>query len=157
LIVAQVKVIFGIGMGEYALRTNIAPNGGQPEESPQEAVAAEAQEQGPPSCFTPAEWEARERARHLLENILRRQVEICEEQRKAILKESVKGPSPYERAAEIAPTHPNARLMRRMQDSNFREIRRVTNLLLKLKRHQAKMEASGEDDDNRREISVEGV
>jgi len=157
LIVAQVKVIFGIGMGEYALRTNIAPNGGQPEESPQEAVAVEAQEQGPPSCFTPAEWEARERARHLLENILRRQVEICEEQRKAILKESVKGPSPYERAAEIAPTHPNARLMRRMQDSNFREIRRVTNLLLKLKRHQAKMEASGEDDDNRREISVEGV
>ena len=157
LIVAQVKVIFGIGMGEYALRTNIAPNGGQPEESPQEAVAAEAQEQGPPSCFTPDEWEARERARHLLENILRRQVEICEEQRKAILKESVKGPSPYERAAEIAPTHPNARLMRRMQDSNFREIRRVTNLLLKLKRHQAKMEASGEDDDNRREISVEGV
>jgi hypothetical protein len=84
--------------------------------------------------ITAAEWEARERPRQLLENILRRQVETCEAQRKAILTESMKGPSPYERAAEIAPTHPNARLMRRMQDSNFREVRRVTNLLLKIKR-----------------------
>ncbi|MGD0222392.1 MAG: hypothetical protein ABSF71_08635 [Terriglobia bacterium] len=157
LIVAQVKSIFGIGMTDYNNQTNAALEGGQPGESPQEAVAAEAEEQGAPSCFTPAEWEARERARHLLENILRRQVEICEEQRKAILKESVKGPSPYERAAEIAPTHPNARLMRRMQDSNFREIRRVTNLLLKLKRHQRKMEALGQDDERGHEISVEGV
>ncbi|MGD0223683.1 MAG: hypothetical protein ABSF71_15225 [Terriglobia bacterium] len=107
--------------------------------------------------ITPAEWEARERPRHLLENILKRQVEACEQQRKALLKESVKGPSPYERAAEIAPTHPDARLMRRMQDSNFREIRRVTNLLLKLKRHQRKMEALGENDDDGREALVEGV
>ena len=107
--------------------------------------------------ITPAEWEARERPRHLLENILKRQVEACEQQRKALLKESVKGPSPYERAAEIVPTHPDARLMRRMQDSNFREIRRVTNLLLKLKRHQRKMEALGENDDDGREALVEGV
>jgi hypothetical protein len=41
----------------------------------------------------------------------------------------------------VAPTHANARLMRRMQDSNFREVRRVTNLLLKLKRNERKMEA----------------
>ena len=68
-------------------------------------------------------------------------MEICEAQRKALLKESVKGPSPYERAAEIAPTHPNARLMRRMQDSNFREVRRLTNLLLKIKRYERQMEA----------------
>jgi len=89
--------------------------------------------------ITSAEWEARERPRQLLENILMRQVETCIEQRKALLKESVKGPSPYERAAEIAPTHPNARLMRRMQDSNFREVRRLTNMLLKLKRYEQKM------------------
>jgi 3-methyladenine DNA glycosylase Tag len=44
---------------------------------------------------------------------------------------------------EIAPTHPNARLMRRMQDSNFRKFRRIINLLLKLKRHERKMEALG--------------
>jgi hypothetical protein len=35
----------------------------------------------------------------------------------------------------------NTSLMRRMQDSNFREVRRVTNLLLKIKRHRRKMEA----------------
>ena len=70
-------------------------------------------------------------------------METCEAQRKAPRKESLKGPSPYERAAEIAPTHPNARLMRRMQDSNFREVRRLTNLLLKIKRYERQMEALG--------------
>jgi len=89
--------------------------------------------------ITTADWEARERPRQLLENILSRQVDTCEAQRKALLKESVKGPSPYERAAEIAPTHPNAMLMRRIQDSYFREVRRVTNLLLKLKRYERNM------------------
>jgi hypothetical protein len=158
---ARMREIFGLSSD-----TPPPPGGAKtfslPQESPQEASAA-------PNCvgapergdklypkITPAEWEARERPRQLLENILKRQVEACEEQRKAILKESVKGPSPYERAAEIAPTHPNARLMRRMQDSNFREIRRVTNLLLKLKRHQRKMEVLEQDDENRHEISVEG-
>jgi hypothetical protein len=79
-----------------------------------------------------------------LENILTRQMETCKEQRKALLKESVKGPSPYERAAEIAPTHPDARLMRRMQDSNLREVRRLTNLLLRIKRYERQREASEE-------------
>jgi hypothetical protein len=32
-------------------------------------------------------------------------------------------------------THPNARLLRRMQDSNVREVQRLTNLLLKLERY----------------------
>jgi len=66
-------------------------------------------------------------------------VETCEAQRKALVKESVKGPSPYERAAEIAPTHPHARVMRRMQDSNLREVRRLTNLLLRIKRYECQM------------------
>ena len=56
-------------------------------------------------------------------HILTRQVATCEAQRQAAWEESRMGPSPYERAAEIAPTHPNARIMRRMQDSNFREVR----------------------------------
>jgi hypothetical protein len=86
------------------------------------------------SHITPADWEARERPRQLLENIMTRQAGTYGEQRKAIRKESLKGPSPYERAAETAPTHPNARLSRRMQDSNFREVRKVTGLLLKIKR-----------------------
>ena len=107
--------------------------------------------------ITPAEWEARERPRQLLENILKRQVEACEEQRKALLKESVKGPSPYERAAEIASTDHNTLLLRRMQDSYFREVRRVTNMLLKLKRHQRKMEAFEHQDESRSETSVEDI
>ncbi|HMD85997.1 MAG TPA: hypothetical protein VKO18_14985 [Terriglobia bacterium] len=91
--------------------------------------------------ITEEDWIARERARKLLRNILSRQAEACEAQRKALLKESVQGPSPYERAAEIAPTHPDARLMRRMQDSNLREVRRLTNLLLKIKRYERQREA----------------
>ena len=86
-------------------------------------------------------------------HILTRQLEICEAQRKVILKESLAGPSPYERAAEIAPTHPNARLMRRMQDANFREARRVTNLLLKIKRQERRMEALKEGDEKRGSVS----
>jgi hypothetical protein len=94
--------------------------------------------------ITAAEWEAREKPRQLLENLLWRQVEACEAQRKAARQESRKGPSPYERAAEIAPTHPNAQAMRRMQDSNLREVRRLTNLLLKLKRYEQQREIQEE-------------
>jgi hypothetical protein len=93
--------------------------------------------------ITPAEWAARERPRQLLENILTRQVEICEAQRSDLLTESVKGPSPYKRAAELAPLDRNALLLRKMQESYFREVRRITNLLLRLKRQQLRMEASG--------------
>jgi len=78
-----------------------------------------------------------------LENILTRQVELCEAQRKAILKDSLAGPSPYERAAEIGLAHPNVALMQRMEESSFRQIWRITNLLLKLKR-QTREEGSEE-------------
>ena len=93
-----------------------------------------AKKNGPRSPFTPEEWEARERPRLLLKNILSRQVELCEAQRKAILKDSLAGPSSYERAAEVGLAHPNVALMQRMEESSFRQIWRITNLLLKLKR-----------------------
>ena len=134
-VIGKIRAIFGLSTSEDDLEMIVVPPSGQSQESP-EAAAAEA-----------AEGEARERARQLLENILTRHVEICEAQRQATLKQSLTGPSPYERAAEIAPTHPNARLMRRMQDSNFRELRRVTNLLLKIKRYERKMEALEQDDE----------
>jgi hypothetical protein len=116
------------------------------------ATQAEEKDKRNPN-ITAAEWEARERPRQLLENILKRQVERCEALRKSLLKESVKGPSPYERAAEIAPTHPNARLMRRMQDSNFREVRRLTNMLLKIKRQERRMDALEKGDEKRARVS----
>lgn len=150
--VDQAKEIFGIGTtSHFAPPVKVAPDSGRPEESPsvqggdsgapgQEAGATKDAFEVKFPSITAAEWVAREDPRQLLENILRRLADICEEQRKAILKEIVQGPSPYECAAQIAPTHPNARLMRRMQDVNFREVRRVTNLLLKLKRHERRMD-----------------
>ncbi len=135
--VAQAKEIFGIGTtAHFPPLSNVTPDSSQPQENDQDADAAEQEDDQRYPNITAAEWEARERPRQLLENILTRQVESCEAQRKAVLKESLKGPSPYERAAEIAPTHPNARIMRRMQDSNLREVRRLTNLLLRIKRYQ---------------------
>lgn len=89
------------------------------------------------------DWIARERARKLLRNILSRQAEACEAQRKALLKKSLAGPSPYEWAAEIAPSPADALLTRRMQDANMREVRRLTNLLLKMKRRERTVEAVG--------------
>lgn len=46
-----------------------------------------------------------------------------------------------ELAAEISPVQAEAVLMRRIQDPNIREARRLTNLLLKLKRRGHKSEA----------------
>ncbi|MGO8787386.1 MAG: hypothetical protein ACLQVL_08390 [Terriglobia bacterium] len=92
--------------------------------------------------ITAEDWMARERARKLLKNILSRQAEACEAQRKALLKESVAGPSPYELAAEMAPGNAEALLLRRTQDANIREVRRLANLLLKLQRHAAKTGAA---------------
>ena len=81
-----------------------------------------------------AEWAKREPVRQLLENMLARQAALCEAQRTAILRNCLAGPSSFERAAEIAPIHPNAVFMQRMQDSAFREVWRISNLLLKLHR-----------------------
>ena len=150
--VVQAKEIFGIGRDPlYAPPANVAPNSSLPqvcgqdagarEQSPEETDTDEQERDERYPRITAAEWQARERPRQLLENLLTRQVELCEAQRQATLRESLKGPSPYERAAEIAPTHPHARLMRRMQDSYFREVWRLTNLLRKFKRPTGEEEA----------------
>ncbi|MGA2987440.1 MAG: hypothetical protein ABSG32_26895 [Terriglobia bacterium] len=127
----KIKEIFGLssdtepgGLG--------APDSGQPQESREQADTAEVEAQE--LDLTAQEWEAREPVRQLLEHILMRQAELCEAQRVACLRECLAGPTPYERAAEIAPTHPNAALMQRMEDSSFRQVWRTTNLLLKIKR-----------------------
>lgn len=86
------------------------------------------------------EWIARERARKLLKNILIRQAEFCEAERKTLLKELLEGPSPYELAAEIAPDHAEAWVVRRTQDANLREVRRITSLLLRVKREERRRE-----------------
>jgi hypothetical protein len=169
LVVTQVKEIFGIGTRpQFAPRVNVAPDCRQPQEGQQvrSQVRGESDDRTPESgdpdtsgqvddateeeerderypSITAAEWQARERPRQLLENLLTRQVEICEAQRQAILKDSLAGPSPFERAAEIALAHPDAALMQRMEESSFRQIWRITNLLLKINR-QAREKGSGE-------------
>jgi hypothetical protein len=170
-VVAQVKEIFGIGTRpQFSAPVNVAPYSTQPQEGQHNAQGVVAPDFSPAHAgvapdfspahadlkvgapqpeeederypkITAAEWEARERPRQLLENILTRQVETCVAQRRAAREESRQGPSPYERAAEIAPTHPNAPLMRQMQDSNLREVRRLTNLLLRIKRYERQMGA----------------
>jgi hypothetical protein len=94
------------------------------------------------------DWPARERARKLLKNILSRQAEACEAQRKSLLQESLAGPSPFELAAESAPSHKEALVMRRIQDANMREVRRITNLLLKLQRQERSLKVAKASDEN---------
>ena len=139
------RSVFGLGQIESPVKMLtpegdqivIRPEGYEEIEAPSEGEEGEDSEKDDRyPKITEEDWKARERARKLLRNILTRQVEACESQRKALLKESLAGPSPYELAAEIAPGHAEALLMRRMQDANMREVRRLTNLLLKIKRQE---------------------
>jgi hypothetical protein len=149
-VVAQVKEIFGIGMSSaFAPPANAAPVASPPLGRQQDFRGVEIENTQRYPNITAAQWEARERPRQLLENILKRMAGVCKTQRKATLQESVQGPSPYERAAEVAPTHPNARLMRRMQDANFREVRRITKLLLKIQHQRRRFEESAATLDER--------
>lgn len=148
--------IFGLH-GDHPPGVKVAPASGQPQagqpdastprESPPAAVATKAVEKERYPNITAQEWDAREPVRQLLENILTRQAELCEAQRYVTLRESLAGPSPYERAAEIAPAHANAMLVQRMEDSNFRQVVRVTSLLIRIKRQERQMEAFREDDE----------
>jgi hypothetical protein len=46
------------------------------------------------------------------------------------------GPLPYELAAEVAPSHADALPMRRVQEAKRREVRRITNPLLEMRRQE---------------------
>jgi hypothetical protein len=149
-VVNSIRSIFGVGSIETPVAMLI-PSGDQIVVYPEgfqesgESVADDGEEDAEKDDryprITPDDWKAREQGRKLLRNILSRQVEVCETQRKALLRESLAGPTPYELAAEIAPGHAEALLMRRLQDANMREVRRLTNLLLKIKRREGKAEA----------------
>jgi hypothetical protein len=89
--------------------------------------------------ITEAQWRAREPVRQLLENILTRQVEILDTEHRALLREVIAGPSPYERAAELVPKHPESDLIRRMENSNCRQILRMSSLLIRLRQQEVQM------------------
>ena len=144
-VVNSIRSIFGIGpiqkpvqMLTPAGKTLVVrPEGYEDPEDPAEAEEGDEAEKDDRYPEIPAEdWIARERARKLLRNILTRQAELCETQRRARLKETLAGPCAFELAAEIVPTPAEALLARRVQDANLREVRRLTNLLLKIQRQQ---------------------
>ena len=149
-VVNSMRSIFGLGPIEAPValltpageRLVVKPEGYVEPGSPDDAEGEESEKDDRYPKITEEDWIARERARKLLRNILTRQAEACEAQRKSLLKESLAGPSPYEFAAEIAPSHADALLMRRAQDANMREIRRLINLLLRIKRYERQMEGS---------------
>jgi hypothetical protein len=151
-VVDSIRSIFGIGPMEppVAMLTPagetmvIRPEDSQEAGPPDDEEGEESDKDDRYPTISQEDWPARERARKLLRNILSRQAEACEAQRRALLKESLAGPSPYELAAEIAPSHADALLMRRTQDANMREVRRLINLLLRIKRYERQMEALGE-------------
>jgi hypothetical protein len=156
-VLIRIKEIFGLA-GDHPYQPNAASSfGSVPDGHPGAATGTEGADApsqagaktkpDPYPHITAADWEAREPVRQLLENILARQAELFEALRQAILKETLAGPSPYERAAEFAPSHADALLMRRIQDANMREVRRLTNLLLKIQRRERKMEALERNDD----------
>jgi hypothetical protein len=155
-VINSIRSMFGIGPIDTPVAM-LTPAGEQmvvyPEgyKESEEAAASEEDEDSEKDDrypkITPDEWRARDRARKLLRNILARQVEDCETQRKALLRESLAGPSPYERAVEIAPDPVAALLTRRIQDANLREVRRLTNLLLKIQRRRAKQPGLEENDE----------
>jgi hypothetical protein len=145
-VVEDVKWMFGIGMTGAASQqptsagASTTPQGPAPkpevEGPPEDDEDEDSEKDDRYPNISEEDWSARERARKLLKNILTRQAEACETQRRAILKESLAGPSSCELAAEIAPGLGEALLSRRMQDANLREVRRLTNLLLKIKRQE---------------------
>jgi hypothetical protein len=71
--------------------------------------------------------------RQALQNILLREADLLEEQRTACLQAIVNGPSPFERAAEFASAYSQMKLLQRVEDSNFRQVWRITDLFMKLK------------------------
>jgi len=138
-VVNSMRSIFGLGAIEAPVAM-LTPGGetlvvrpkGYQEVSPDGEEDEDSEKDDRYPTITEEDWKARERARKLLRNILTRQVEVCETQRKVLLRESLAGPSPYELAAENASCPADALLMRRVQDANMREVRRLTNLLLKI-------------------------
>jgi hypothetical protein len=152
-VLIRIKEIFGLYPHPDPPRSNVTLESAAASGAPQveacgdTAVALDQPKEQPPPppenvlrypSVTPQQWAARERARQLIENVLNHQVEVCEDERKGLLRELLDGPSPYERAAEIAPTERRSLSLRRMQDTYLREVQRVTDLLLRVQGRKAK-------------------
>jgi hypothetical protein len=158
-VLIRIKEIFGLYEPDPPEQIGAQGSGQEGESKPEADAAPEAQQAAAALArakryptISETDWTARERPRQLLENILTRQVEDCEAQRNGLLKQVLAGPSPYERAAEIAPTYREALAVRNMQDANFREVRRITKLLMKLKKSDRQSELLEPDDEETSDV-----
>jgi hypothetical protein len=80
-----------------------------------------------------AEGRERREARKELQDLLAQEVQVFKEARSERGDELLQTTSPHYRAAMMTPMHWRAALMARMEDSSFRQVERITNLLIKLK------------------------
>ncbi len=107
-----------------------APDAAAPAQAAEPPIPGVAQA---PESAPDEEGAGRRDWRLALQNILHRQAELLEEQRTACLQEFITGPSPFERAAEFSSAYSEMKLLQRVEDSNFRQVWRITDLFMKLK------------------------
>jgi len=137
----KVKEIFALNTEppHHREKNEAASDAARAENSGEADTAAAAEPANPHPEITPQEWAAREPIRQLLENLLARQVEAFEAQHHELMRESVAGPSLFERAAVIAHTHPQSHLMQKMEDAESRRVLRMSNAVIRLQRHEKQM------------------
>jgi hypothetical protein len=87
----------------------------------------------------PEEEPQRAQVRQLLAFLLERLAAVYEVRSYSCLVESKDGPSAFQRAAEAAPAQPHEALAR-MEVSAFRQVSRLTGLLMRLKRQAHELE-----------------
>jgi hypothetical protein len=80
-----------------------------------------------------AEGRERREARKELQDLLSQEVRVFKEARSERGDELLETTSRHYRATMMVPYHSRAALMARMEDSSFRQVERITNLLTKLK------------------------
>ena len=80
-----------------------------------------------------AEGRERRQAHKQLQDLLSQEVQAFKEARSERGDELLETTSPYYRATMMTPMFSRAALMARMEDSSFRQVERIANLLTKLK------------------------
>jgi hypothetical protein len=68
-----------------------------------------------------------------LQDLLSEEIQACEKARSQCGDGSVEITSSYERDKMLVPVHAHAELMMRMEESSFRQVWRLTNLLIGIK------------------------
>lgn len=142
LVLERIKDIFGLS-GKEPYRPGVPR---EHREATPDQPAAPGEPAAPPAPAPPnphyphitaEDFERREPARQLLENLLRREAENYDARRNTLLKEFLAGPTPFQRAVETSLTESHAKSLLRVEEANFRQVSRLMDMLMKLERHEA--------------------